>query len=258
MDQNKKTKVKDFFRKEGFYLALFICLCVVATAAAFAIKNNSNENNAKKDDNEFTLNIEEKADSNTSDITKQNAERVENNDEVAEEQNTQEVAVEESESTEEVAQAETEDTSMVSNTESEVTFSLPLEGAVARNYGTMIRIQENEDGAVDQTRKGIDLSAAVGTVVKVAAEGKVEEVSQNVTDGTYIVVAHANGLKTKYCNLSEDVKVAVGDYVAQGTEIGTVGNTSEIFTSAVCGDVLNLQIEDANGSDIDPTSYFNF
>ena len=54
MDQNKKTKMKDFFRKEGFYLALFVCLCVVATAAAFAIRNNNNEKEANNKENEFT------------------------------------------------------------------------------------------------------------------------------------------------------------------------------------------------------------
>ena len=66
----------------------------------------------------------------------------------------------------------------------------------------------------------------------------------------------ANGLKTKYANLSEDVKVAVGDVVSAGTEIGTVGNTSGIFTSKLCGDVLNVQVEDVNGKDVDPSAYF--
>ena len=259
MDQNKKPKMKDFFRKEGFYLALFVCLCVVATAAAFAIRNNNNEKEANNKENEFTLNIEEKTDSNASEVQKQNAERVEADDQLAQEQDSQEVATDE----QEIAQAEEEeiaeeDLSMVSNTNTEVTFSLPLEGTIARDFGSMVRIQENQDGAVDQTRKGIDLNAAVGTVVRVAAEGRVEEVSENITDGTYIIVAHANGLKTKYCNLSEDVKVAVGDYLEQQAEIGMVGNTSEVFTSEVCGEVLNLQVEDANGVDIDPTIYFNF
>ena len=91
---------------------------------------------------------------------------------------------------------------------------------------------------------------------KAAAEGKVEEVSSNTTDGTFVVIAHANGLKTKYANLSEDVKVAVGDVVSAGTEIGTVGNTSGIFTSKLCGDVLNVQVEDVNGKDVDPSAYF--
>ena len=66
------------------------------------------------------------------------------------------------------------------------------------------------------------------------------------------------GLKTKYTNLSEEVKVAVGDIVSTGTEIGTVGNTSGIFTSKVCGDVLNIQVQDANGNDVDPGAYFDF
>ena len=54
----------------------------------------------------------------------------------------------------------------------------------------------------------------------------------------------------------EDVKVAVGDVVSTGTEIGTVGNTSGIFTSKLCGDVLNVQVEDVNGKDVDPSAYF--
>ena len=41
MNQNKKNKVKDFLRKEGFYLVLFVCLCIVATVAAFTIRKNS-------------------------------------------------------------------------------------------------------------------------------------------------------------------------------------------------------------------------
>ena len=65
-----------------------------------------------------------------------------------------------------------------------------------------------------------------------------------------------NGLITKYANLSEDVKVAAGDTVSAGTEIGTVGNSSGIFTSKICGDVLNVQVQDANGKDVDPSAYF--
>ena len=98
MDQNKNTKVKEFFKKEGFYLVLFVCLCVVATASAFAIKNNKSEEKATENPNEFTLNIEEKAD-NASEIQRQNAERVQGNDQIAEQttEESQEVAMEEQE-----------------------------------------------------------------------------------------------------------------------------------------------------------------
>ena len=276
MDQNKKNKVKDFFRKEGFYLVLFVCLCVVATVAAFTIRKNSVAKEQNKANNELSLNeVEDNNSSETdSNFNKQNAERVENNDELA---NSNEESLSEPEvasvddevatndkeevaenQTTEITQEEVADVS--AGTDTEVVLSLPIDGnvAISREFGKMIRTYVDETRSEDTSRRGIDINAAVGTVVKSAAEGKVEEVSSNTTDGTYVVIAHANGLKTKYTNLSEEVKVAVGDVVSTGTEIGTVGNTSGIFTSKVCGDVLNVQVQDANGNDVDPSAYFDF
>ena len=276
MDQNKKNKVKDFFRKEGFYLVLFVCLCIVATVAAFTIRKNSVAKEQNKVNNELSLNeVEDNNSSETdSNFNKQNAERVENNDELA---NSNEESVSEPEvasvddevatndqeevaenQTTEITQEEVADVS--AGTDTEVVLSLPIDGnvAISRDFGKMIRTYVDETRSEDTSRRGIDINAAVGTVVKSAAEGKVEEVSSNTTDGTYVVIAHANGLKTKYTNLSEEVKVAVGDVVSTGTEIGTVGNTSGIFTSKVCGDVLNVQVQDANGNDVDPSAYFDF
>lgn len=276
MDQNKKNKVKDFFRKEGFYLVLFVCLCIVATVAAFTIRKNSVAKEEKKVNNELSLNeVEDNTSSETdSSFNKQNAERVENNDELA--NNSEEILSEPevadaeeqvADNTEEevaenqVTESTQEETADVSaGNDTQIVLSLPIDGnvAISREFGKMIRTYSDETRSEDTSRRGIDINAAVGTVVKAAAEGKVEEVSSNTTDGTYVVVAHANGLKTKYTNLSEEVKVATGDVVSAGTEIGTVGNTSGIFTSKVCGDVLNLQIQDANGNDVDPSAYFDF
>ena len=262
MDQNKKNKVKDFFRKEGFYLVLFVCLCIVATVAAFTIRKNSVANQENKANNELSLNeVEDNTSSETdSNFNKQNAERVENNDELA--NNAEEILSEPEVANAEVAENQvTEEVADVSaGTDTQVVLSLPIDGSVAisREFGTMIRTYVDETRSEDTSRRGIDINASVGTIVKAAAEGQVEEVSSNTTDGTYVVIAHANGLKTKYTNLSEEVKVAVGDVVSTGTEIGTVGNTSGIFTSKVCGDVLNVQVQDANGNDVDPSAYFNF
>ncbi|WP_196001698.1 M23 family metallopeptidase [Clostridium sp. 1001271B_151109_B4] len=277
MDQNKKNKVKDFFRKEGFYLVLLVCLCVVATVAAFTIKKNSVAKEQNNTSNELSLN--DVQDSSSSDVDSnfnmQNAERVESNDELAEandnEISQEEVTNEVANDTNEVA---TDDEATVSEnqnnseqeadvdvsagTDSNIVLSLPIDGevAISREFGKMVRTYSDEARSEDTSRRGIDINAAVGTSVKAAAEGKVEEVSSNTTDGTYVVIAHANGLKTKYTNLSEDVKVAAGDTVSAGTEIGTVGNSSGIFTSKICGDVLNIQVQDANGKDVDPSAYF--
>ena len=276
MDQNKKNKVKDFFRKEGFYLVLLVCLCVVATVAAFTIKKNSVAKEQNNTSNELSLN--DVQDSNSSEVDSnfnmQNAERVENNDELAE-ANDNEISQEEvtnevdndTNDTNEAIVSENQnnseqeaDVDVSAGTDSNIVLSLPIDGevAISREFGKMVRTYSDETRSEDTSRRGIDINAAVGTTVKAAAEGKVEEVSSNTTDGTYVVIAHANGLKTKYANLSEDVKVAAGDTVSAGTEIGTVGNSSGIFTAQICGDVLNLQVQDANGNDVDPEAYFNF
>ena len=274
MEQNKKNKVKDFFRKEGFYLVLLVCLCVVATVAAFTIKKNSVAKEQNNTSNELSLN--DVQDSNSSEVDSnfnmQNAERVENNDELAE-ANDNEISQEEvtnevdndTNDTNEAIVSENQnnseqeaDVDVSAGTDSNIVLSLPIDGevAISREFGKMVRTYSDETRSEDISRRGIDINAAVGTTVKAAAEGKVEEVSSNTTDGTYVVIAHANGLKTKYANLSEDVKVAAGDTVSAGTEIGTVGNSSGIFTSKICGDVLNVQVQDANGKDVDPSAYF--
>lgn len=254
MDQNKKDRVKDFFRKEGFYFVLFICLCVIATVAAFTMKRNASKIE-EKPKNEFTLNVEEDSQS-TSNIDRQNADRVENNQEadVADTNtNTEtEVAVD---NQEEQLQ---EEAPVVAGTNTEVIFDLPLEGTVEREFGAMVEVSKTDSEQVIKTRRGVDISAQVGSIVKAVAEGQVEAVSNSPEEGTYVKIAHANGIKTVYTNLDPEVNVAVGDVVEVGTEIGKVGNSSTIFTPEICGDVLNLQVENANGEQVDPANYFKF
>ena len=239
MDQNKKDKVKDFFRKEGFYLVLFLCLCVIATVAVVTTKKNKALEQSNQSQNEFTLNVDDKA---TSDLQKQNADRVEN---------TQNNVLAENE----IASTE-EDVNVSTGTNVEVSFANPLDGSIARGY-SYPKPQDMSDGSSRNIR-GIDIKASVGTEVKAAAVGEVKEVSSKIEEGNYVVVAHANGLYTKYCNLSKDIRVNVGDKVTEETVIGTVGDSSKIFTNNEFGEHLNIQVQDVDGKDLDPTTYFTF
>lgn len=267
MNSNNSNKVKNFFRKEGFYFVLFICLCVIATVAVFTINRNSTANNDAKDN--LTLNVEENSYADQSESVNseniQNAERVENgsadvNSEVADSITNSNEEVEDVAMSDEVAGVEdgAEVAEVMSGTESGIVFSLPLEATVSRSFGEMIEVKKSDEEQIIMTRRGVDLEAPVGTVVKCASEGQISEVGSNSEDGNYIVVSHANGLKTKYSNLDPEVYVSEGDMVTEGQELGMVGNTSLVFTSDICGDVLNLQVEDANGKSVDPSSYFNF
>ena len=239
MNKNKKDKVKDFFRKEGFYLVLFLCLCVIATVAVVTTKKNKALEQSNQSQNEFTLNVDDKA---TSDLQKQNADRVEN---------TQNNVLAENE----IASTE-EDVNVSTGTNVEVSFANPLDGSIARGY-SYPKPQAMSDGSSRNIR-GIDIKASVGTEVKAAAVGEVKEVSSKIEEGNYVVVAHANGLYTKYCNLSKDIRVNVGDKVTEETVIGTVGDSSKIFTNNEFGEHLNIQVQDVDGKDLDPTTYFTF
>jgi LysM repeat protein len=94
-------------------------------------------------------------------------------------------------------------------------FSHPLPGAV-RSQGL------HGYNAVDFAR------VPIGTTVRAAAAGEVMVArgggAWNGGYGNYVVIRHGNGVQTLYAHLSS-VDVGAGQYVAQGTRIGGMGNT---------------------------------
>lgn len=74
---------------------------------------------------------------------------------------------------------------------------------------------------------GVDLAAPVGTSVLAAAAGEVivsKSSGWNGGYGQYIVVKHPNGTQTLYAHLSYN-SVGIGQFVAAGQVIGSVGST---------------------------------
>ena len=99
---------------------------------------------------------------------------------------------------------------------------------------------------------GIDLAAGEGTPYYAAASGVVmyatNDGGYNGGAGNWIVIAHGNGMVTKYMH-SSAVYVSPGEQVVQGQNIGAVGNTGESF-----GAHLHFQLE-FNGVAVDPYSF---
>lgn len=76
---------------------------------------------------------------------------------------------------------------------------------------------------------GVDLAAPLGTTVYASAAGEViisRDSGWNGGYGNYIVVRHDNGTQTLYSHLGSN-SVSVGQSVAQGSAIGTVGLTGK-------------------------------
>lgn len=94
-------------------------------------------------------------------------------------------------------------------------FSHPLPGSV-KSQGI------HGYNAVDFAR------VPIGTTVRAAAAGEVVVArgggAWNGGYGNYVVIRHGNGVQTLYAHLNS-IEVSAGQYVAQGTRLGGMGNT---------------------------------
>ncbi|MDO5118312.1 MAG: peptidoglycan DD-metalloendopeptidase family protein [Eggerthellaceae bacterium] len=97
--------------------------------------------------------------------------------------------------------------------------------------------------------QGLDLAAEEGTPYYAAASGTVIYATNDGKDnggaGNWIVIAHGNGIVTKYMH-SQHTLVQAGDIVVQGQLIGSVGQTG-----AAEGAHLHFQVE-VDGTAVDP------
>ncbi|WP_026887529.1 M23 family metallopeptidase [Clostridium beijerinckii] len=241
MDKNLKEKLKNLFRKEGFYIALFLCLCIVVTVGTISYKmlNSKNQVNKTEDVNkDLTMNSGNEGNTNNS---VQNAERVENVQNNSDKDNTDKTK------TEKAASVSTNNT---------VTFINPIDGAESRKYTYPAPVKMEE--GVFRTIRGINLQATIGSEVKAAADGIVE-VAENsgVEEGVVVEIKHANGLKTRYGNLDANLSVKKGDKVKANQVIAKVGDSAKVFSKDVFGEFLNLQVIDSNGEQVNPEKYFN-
>lgn len=73
----------------------------------------------------------------------------------------------------------------------------------------------------------LDISNSSKIPVYAAAAGKVEAIGWDGGYGRRIIITHAEGYQTLYAHLSQ-IKVAVGDLVEAGQEIGRQGNTGQV------------------------------
>ncbi len=95
---------------------------------------------------------------------------------------------------------------------------------------------------------GIDLPAARGTPVSVAAPGYVAWTKTGRMYGNYVMVIHSSGIATLYAHLSR-IDVVADQFVKRGDTIGAVGSTG--FST---GPHLHFEVR-LNGIPTDPMAY---
>lgn len=111
--------------------------------------------------------------------------------------------------------------------EKEETFAMiyPVTGEIGLGYSPsdLVYSKTLKEWTV---HNGIDIIAKRGTPVVAAEKGVVENITETAGNGIEMIVAHENGYRTIYANLSSKDMVKVGDKVEKGQVISGVGNTS--------------------------------
>lgn len=100
-------------------------------------------------------------------------------------------------------------------------FVWPTLGRISGIYGS----QRILNGQPRQPHYGIDIAAPAGTPVRAPAGGVVTLAEDDLyyTGGT-IILDHGHGLTSAFLHM-KDVEVTLGQTVAQGARLGTVGST---------------------------------
>lgn len=102
--------------------------------------------------------------------------------------------------------------------------SFALESPVKAPISSVFGSRRIINGEARSPHKGVDFAAPRGTLVYAAGSGEIVESANYFYTGNTVVVDHGQGFQTLYCHL-DVIYVTVGQTVASGVPIGTVGIT---------------------------------
>ena len=105
----------------------------------------------------------------------------------------------------------------------------PVTGETVTTY-SVDALSYNQTTRDWRVHNGIDIAAEAGAPVCAAADGEVYTIYEDDSMGYTVVIRHLGGYTTKYSSLGEDLSVSIGDQVAMGQTIGTVGETALVET----------------------------
>ncbi len=189
-------------KKDKPAIALVLCFCLLALVSVFAVKANID----KVKDN--------MQNAQTADVVKEKAVGTEDQ---ALEQTADNI----------VDSRDSQNSNSENSTppESPAEYIFPVEGDIIMEHSVDMPVYWETLNQY-MTHSGIDITSPAGTAVKACADGTVTRIEEDAGMGVTIEINHGNNLISRYCNLSQEGLIELGEIVAQGTVIGQIGQTS--------------------------------
>jgi len=230
--QNKPNSRKQFWKDNGYYILLGLCLVVVGVSGYFLFSGAMGETEQVQEVLSIPATVEEAERKPAIRQESQSNQEADPNQETKQEMPVKQPSAES-------AMAQTPE------------VVLPVAGAVLRDHA-MDRLVYDETTRDWRVHDGVDLAADPGQDVKAARAGTVLAVYEDDAYGMTVVLEHADGYTSRYCNLAETVPVAVGETVRAGQTIGMVGATALMESAAQSH--LHFAVS-RNGEPVDPASF---
>ena len=231
-NRQEKSKFRKLMEKRGFYIVLFTCAVLVGAVSIFnrGVERTSSSFDDKAWQDAVAKSGIEEVQTSPMPIATPSAEP-----KPSEPPKTQQTIAEE----EAVAAVAPDVPPVLSN---------PMVGGILKEYSS-------DDLVYSETMKdwrahnGLDIAGEVGTQVKAAADGVVEQVYEDDLLGVVVVIGHSGQTQTLYANLQSLDFIKVGRQVKAGDIVGGVG-TSAMTESA---DEPHLHFEVlVNKENVDP------
>ena len=217
---------KKLLEKDGFYLALFACICLLAVGGVWFTKSNVDElasnngfvnNTDKNSKNDDELHLIEK----------------DNNDAVP-------TTTESGQNLQEAKEKQKESNSKLNFLGKKVTREYSEQEP---SYSKTLNLWE--------IHKGLDVSANENQQIKSLLAGKIVSVFKDDKHGMSVKVKSENDIAVVYSNLNEKIEVKKDQTIKEGESLGIVGDTSAVESE----EGTHVHIEAFKGKEsIDPMS----
>lgn len=233
---SKNTKIRDFIKRNAYYLAFVLCLSVLVVITVALIVSG----------NQKTLDVDgsgtqvEDGEQNNG----QNQEGDGSGDQTTGGGQNQDGG--NGDQTDGGNQTEQQPTPTV------ILFEMPVaSGEIIKDY-VGASVVYNQTLGVYSGHKAIDFSAPEGTNVVCAYDGVIESIEVSKVNGTTVTVNHGSGLKTVYNSIEASDVLSEGMSVSKGDLLGTVSTNNK--TEYLDGAHLHFEVIEG-GVKIDPNKY---